>query len=111
MKLVALGMKALLADGATCSVVDVLIDPRNGRERYLVLDANGCFGQDVVVPAAYVWQVDSCVHLTLSSAELRTLPHSTDIALDREGPLRSCAAVRHRAHWPYRAGQHYLHTP
>ncbi len=113
MKPILIGMKACLSDGATCSVVDVLIDPRDGSERYVVLDANGCFGRDVVVPMSRVWHVDECVHLTLSSEDLRDLPLYGDMAVvgGHWEALRSCASVRHRAHWPYRAGMHYLHTP
>jgi hypothetical protein len=81
----------------------------------VVLDANGCFGRDVVVPVSRIWHVDDNVHLTLTCADLRDLPLYGDLALaqvaDRGDALRSCASVRHRAHWPFRAGVHYLHTP
>ncbi|HZS86768.1 MAG TPA: hypothetical protein VFE42_04655 [Chloroflexota bacterium] len=107
MKPIVIGMKALLSDGAMCTVMDVWIDPHNGTERFLVLDANGYFGPDVAVPVSRVRLVDECVHLDLNSAELCVQPLAHDLAMGEGRTLRSCAAVRYRAHWPYRAGLHY----
>lgn len=108
MKPIYLGMKARLIDGAECRVTDVLIDPRDGDEHYIALSANGFFGPDVIAPLSAVWHIDDCVHLALSTADVAALQHVTPAARDREDGLRSCAGVRHGAHWPYRAGAHYL---
>ena len=107
MKPIFLGMEVHLAQGGVCHVTDVLIDPRDGSERYIALDANGFFGPDVVAPMSTVWLVDDCAHVTLSARDLASLPRYDATAYCHDTGLRSCAAVRHGFHWPYRAGIHY----
>lgn len=110
MKPIYLGMDVRLAQGELCHVADVLIDPCDGSERYVVLDVNGFFGPDVVVPVSAIWLVDTCVHMTISAADLASLPHYDATAFCRDTGLRSCACVRHGFHWPHRAGIHYPPT-
>ena len=107
MKPICLGAEVRLARGATCHVTDVLIDPRDGAQRYIALNVNGFFGPDVVAPVSAVWLVDDCVHVDLSVDDLPSLPRYNAATYCRETGLRRCAAVRHGYHWPYRAGVHY----
>ncbi len=107
MKPIYLGMTACLSGGGTCHVMDVLIDPSDGTQHYIVLDARGFFRSDVVAPVSAVWLIDERVHLTVSAADLESLPHYNQTLFCRETGLRSCASVRHSFHWPDRAGVHY----
>lgn len=95
MKPIYIGTRARTSDGVVCSVVDVLIDPNSGRERYLVLGANGFFGPDVVAPSSSVWRVDDCVHLTLTCQELCALPTFDRLTSCQEAGVCSCASIRH----------------
>lgn len=103
MKPIQPGMKVHMSDGGTATVTDVLIDPRDAGERYVVLSAHGYFGPDVVAPAAAVWLVDDHVHVALTCAELETLPpFEAGAYLEQEG-LCSRAASQH--------GPHHHHAP
>jgi len=92
MKRVYPGMTARLSDGATTTVVDVLLDARTGKERYLVLAVHGFFGPDVVAPYAAVWHVDDRVHVALTMREAAALPHFDPAAY---GPAAGLCSRRH----------------
>jgi hypothetical protein len=108
MKFIHPGMKACMADGGTATVTDVLIDPHDGGERYVVLCANGVFGPDVVVPFSAVWRVDDHVHLTLSSHDVATSPCFTPVLYCREQGLCSRAAGQRGAGWHHKP-EHAAH--
>jgi hypothetical protein len=74
MKYIYSGMKAYMNDGAVARVCGILFDPHTSERRGLVLAANGLFGPDVVVPFSAIWLIDDAVHLTLSCAEVATMP-------------------------------------
>lgn len=90
------GMTARLNSGAAISVTDVLLDRRTHALRYLVLSPNGCFGRDVLAPAARILFVDDDVHLKLTNDELRQLPFYDHYAYRADG-LCSRSAYRYGA--------------
>lgn len=103
MKVIHPGMKACLSGGGTATVTDVLIDPHDGTERCLVVNANGYFQPDVVVPIAAVWRVDELVHLALTSDEVGALPQFTPVRYCREMGLCSRGAAQRGRGWHQRS--------
>ena len=99
MKVIHPGMKVCMADGGMTTVTDVLVDPHDGRERCLVVNANGYFEPDVVVPIEAVWRVDEHVHLTLSCDEVVALPQFTPLRYCRDMGLCSRAAAQRGSGW------------
>ena len=96
MRVIFPGMTARLNSGVAIPVTDVLLDMRTHALRYLVLSPNGCFGQDVLAPAATILFVDNDVHLALTDNELVQLPCYDHYAYRADG-LCSRSAYRHGA--------------
>lgn len=103
MKYIHPGMKACMTGGDSAIVTDVLLDPHDGAERYLVVNVDGFFQPDVVVPISAVWCVDEQVHLALSSHDTGTLPRFTPVRYCRDMGLCSRGAVQRGAGWHHYA--------
>lgn len=89
MNLLYHGMTVCLTDGCTGTVVDILIDARTGKDRYIVLSVDGYFGPNRVAPFSTVWHVDERSHLALTSHEAAALPRFNAKAYGEEAGLRS----------------------
>jgi hypothetical protein len=94
------GMTIQATDGAAGQINDILLDREGGQPRYLVVQGQGFFGHDVVVPASAISHVaGDRVFVGMSLDDVRHRPrYEPDQFGGAQGLVSQTAATYDRHH-------------